>query len=240
MNQSVDQDTVRAHGCVTRSWAKQRFGFALPGMLTKSVHWANVTTYKLLGSHRTFVFEGRNLKYFYHRYNNAASSERTIEIPIVRQFLRPGQNVLEVGNVLNHYSAFAHDVVDKYEMAEGVSNCDIVEYTTSKPYDLIISISTIEHVGWDEPRKEADKPIRAINRMKSFMAQNGTMIVTVPGGYNPHLDEFLESGSLECRRHHRYQRVSWFNDWREVEGFSPGVRYRHPYPFANSLHVIIF
>lgn len=225
---------------VTRSWAKQRLGFALPGALTRSVHWANVTTYKLLGSYRKFAFEGRNLRYFYHQYNHTASNERTIEIPIARQFLRPSLSVLEVGNVLNHYCPFPHDVVDKYEIAHGVTNCDIVDYTTSKRYDLIISISTIEHVGWDEPTKQPDKPVRAIHRMKGLLAERGIMLVTLPGGYNPHLDAFLDSGSCECRRHHRYQRTSWLNEWREVERFTPGVRYRHPYPFANTLHVLIF
>ncbi|MGA8153340.1 MAG: hypothetical protein WB952_20485 [Terriglobales bacterium] len=239
-DQLVDKQMDGTERPVTRSWAKQRLGFALPPVLTKSVHWANVTTYKLLGSHRTFVFEGRDLRYFYHRYNNTASNERTIEIPIVEQFLRPHQNVLEVGNVLNHYHPFPHDVVDKYEVAAGVANCDVVEYSASKRYDLVISISTIEHVGWDEPTREPDKPIRAISALTSFMAQDATMVITVPGGYNPFLDEFLESGSCKPRRHHRYQRMSWLNQWREVENFSPGVRYRHPYPFANTLHVLIF
>jgi hypothetical protein len=239
-NQLVDTKIDEIERPVTRSWAKQRLGFALPPVLTKSVHWANVTTYKLLGSHRTFAFEGRDLKYFYHRYNNTASNERAIEIPIARQFLRSGQGVLEVGNVLNHYYPFPHDIVDKYEVAAGVTNCDIVEFESSKRYDLIISISTIEHVGWDEPTKEPDKAIRAIERMKSLMAAQGDMIITLPGGYNPYLDEFLESTACRCQRHHRYQRMSWLNEWREVESFSPGVRYRHPYPFANSLHVLIF
>lgn len=236
----VDAEADAVERPVTRSWAKQRFGFSLPPVLTRSVHWANVTTYKLLGSHRTFSFEGRDLRYFYHRYNNTASNERTIEVPIAREFLRPGQSVLEVGNVLNHYFPFPHDIVDKYEVGEGVTNCDIVEFTPSRRYDLIVSISTIEHVGWDEPTKDPDKPIRAISQMMRLMAEQGSMIITFPGGYNPYLDEFLESGSCKCRRHHRYQRMSWLNEWREVRSFSPGVRYRHPYPFANTLHVLVF
>ena len=225
---------------ITRSWAKQTLGFALPPTLTRSVHWATVRAYKVLGYHRTFSFEGRNLKYFYHGYNNTASNERAIEIPIAEHFLRPSQTVLEVGNVLNHYHPFPHDVVDKYEVAEGVTNCDIVEFTTAKRYDLIVSISTMEHVGWDEPTKAPDKPIRAINAMKNLMAENATMLITVPGGYNPYLDQCLESGCYPCRRHHRYQRTSWLNQWQEVAKFTSGFRYRHPYPFANTLHVLIF
>jgi len=236
----VNREIDEVERPITRSWARQRFGFALPPLLTRSVHWANLNTYKLFGSHRTFAFAGRDLKYFYHRYNNTTSNERTIEIPIAEQFLRPGLNTLEVGNVLNHYRPFPHDVVDKYEVAPGVTNCDIVEYATPQRYDLIVSISTIEHVGWDEATKDPDKPARAIAAMKRLMAPNATMVITVPGGYNPFLDEFLKSPACDCRKHYRFQRMSWLNEWREVDDFSPGVRYRHPYPFANTLHVLIF
>jgi hypothetical protein len=236
----ADREVTQTHGSVSRSWARQRLGFALPGVLTKSVHWANVTAYQLLGSNRTFPFQGRRLKYFYHHYNHTASNERTIEIPIIEQFVKPGLNVLEVGNVLNHYHPFAHDVIDKYEVAAGVINCDIVDYTTSKRYDLIVSVSTIEHVGWDEPIKQPGKPMLALEAMKRLLAPAATMVVTVPGGYNPFLDEYLDSDLCACRKHYRYQRVSWHNAWQEVTSFTPGFRYRHPYPFASTLHVLIY
>jgi hypothetical protein len=212
----------------------------MPPRLTKSARWAKLNAYRILGSHRRFDFEGQSLKYFYHPYNNTADNERAIELSIAEQFLRPNQNVLEIGNVLNHYRAFPHDVIDKYEVSPGVINCDVTEFTTSTRYDLIVSISTIEHVGWDESTREREKPIRAIERLKTLMAPGATMLITIPGSYNPFLDEFLESGSCTCRLHHRYQRISWLNRWQEVSKFSSGVGYGKPYPCANSLHVLIF
>ena len=52
------------------------------------------------------------------------------------------------------YYKFEHDIVDKYEKKKGIINQDIVDYKPDKKYDLIISISTLEHVGWDETPRE--------------------------------------------------------------------------------------
>jgi len=51
--------------------------------------------------------------------------------------------------VLSHYFAVKHDIVDKYEIAPSVVNEDLVNFKPGKKYDLIVSISTLEHVGWD-------------------------------------------------------------------------------------------
>jgi len=61
-----------------------------------------------------------------------------------------GKNILEIGNVLSRHIKLEHDILDKYETAKGVINEDIVDFKSEKKYDLIISISTLEHVGWDE------------------------------------------------------------------------------------------
>jgi hypothetical protein len=60
------------------------------------------------------------------------------------------RNILEIGNVLSHYFPVNHDIVDKYEKADGVINQDVVHFYSPKKYDLIVSVSTLEHVGWDE------------------------------------------------------------------------------------------
>ena len=57
------------------------------------------------------------------------------------------QRILELGNVLSHYYPVHHDIVDKYEKSSGVSNVDIRDFDTSKDYDLVVSISTFEHIG---------------------------------------------------------------------------------------------
>src|SRR5215204_6122781 len=105
---------------------------------------------------RTFRFRGESYEYLLHRYQVAGLTERTVEIPIAAQLVRKsgGGSVLEIGNVLSHYVDVAHDVVDKYEVAPGVENADVVDLRPGKHYDLIVSISTLEHVGWNEAPRD--------------------------------------------------------------------------------------
>lgn len=101
---------------------------------------------------KTFQFDGREYEYLYHPYNKTWENERGVEIPIFRELLlnHKGKRVLEVGNVLSHYFPIHHEVVKQYEVGSSVINEDIVEFVPQDKYDLILSISTLEHVGWDE------------------------------------------------------------------------------------------
>ena len=112
--------------------------------------------YRLFDKSKIFKFQGQFYTYFDHPYNTTLDNERSIEIPIISKFLSENKddNILEIGNVLSHYFNFEHDVVDKYEKSEGVTNEDVVDFKSSKNYSLIISISTLEHVGWDEDPKD--------------------------------------------------------------------------------------
>lgn len=121
---------------------------------------------------RGFVFQGKKYKYFYHRYNRTWTNERAVEIPIIREIWKEnkGKEVLEIGNVLSHYFSVNHDIVDKYEKAKSIINEDVVNLKPSKKYDLIISISTLEHVGFDEEPKEPEKILRAIENLKNLLS----------------------------------------------------------------------
>jgi SAM-dependent methyltransferase len=144
--------------------------------------------------------------------------------------------VLEIGNVLSHYVPVSHDVVDKYEQGPGVLNTDVLEFDPGKLYDLIISISTLEHVGWDEEAREADKPIRAIDHLATLLTPGGTLMITLPLGYNSHVDE-----ALQTDRHHLdevifLKRISRDNRWLEVTAPEvAGARYGAPFPSANAV-----
>lgn len=104
-----------------------------------------------------FLFNKKLYNYYIAPYNNTHRNERKVEIPIIVDYIRkyPTESILEVGNVLSHYFSNAtHDIVDKYEQAINVLNEDIVDYGSNKKYDLIISISTLEHVGYEEDNGE--------------------------------------------------------------------------------------
>src|SRR3990167_2732239 len=115
--------------------------------------------YWLTRSIRTFTIDQHSYHYFCHPYNTTLANERIVEVPIIwREVQRyQPQRVLEIGNVLHHYFPIKHWVVDKYEKAPGVINRDVVEFYPRQRFDLIVAISTLEHVGWDEsppqPRK---------------------------------------------------------------------------------------
>jgi SAM-dependent methyltransferase len=147
---------------------------------------------------RTFTFQGETYRYFYHKYNTTWRNERAVEIPIVWKIVKKymDRNILEVGNVLSHYFSVNHDILDKYEKAKGVINQDVVNFSTAKKYDLIVCISTLEHVGWDETPREHMKILHAIENLKKLLAPKGKIVITLPLGYNPELDKLLKNGKI--------------------------------------------
>jgi SAM-dependent methyltransferase len=187
----------------------------------------------------TFLFANRTYRYFRHPYNATWRNERAVEIPIVAEALAgaPGGRVLEVGNVLGHYLSSEHEVVDKYEPGPGVLNMDVLDFHPAERYDLILSVSTLEHVGWDDEERDPAKIPRAVGHLRSLLAPGGRAIVTVPLGYNSQLDQLLRDGALPFDSEHWLLRVAR-DEWREVaRGSFDWPRYGSPYPGANGLLV---
>ncbi|NYE38739.1 SAM-dependent methyltransferase [Nocardioides cavernae] len=168
--------------------------------------------------HGTFEWDGRRLPYFVHDYHYTWLNERAVEVALAHDLLRrhPGASVLEAGNVLHHYGADAHVVVDKYEQAPGVLNLDVADLDLGRTFDLVLAISTLEHVGLDEDVLDPDKPVRAIERLRAHVAPGGLLWVTHPVGYNRALDDRLRSGALAPRRLRALLREETRNTWREV------------------------
>jgi hypothetical protein len=127
-----------------------------------------------------------------------------------------GGRILEVGNVLGLYAPRDHVVVDKYERAPGVLNVDALELRDAHGYDLIVSISTIEHIGWDEHPRDPDRALRAIEHLAKLLVPGGTFMFTVPSGYNPHLDRTLAAGEVPLTRLSALLRDGRRTRWREV------------------------
>jgi hypothetical protein len=194
--------------------------------------------YRVVKSRRRFSVGGRRYPYFYHRYNSTWKTERTVEIPIVWEIVQAhaGKRILEVGNVLSHYFPVTHDIVDKYERAPGVLNEDIVDYRSARPYDLIVSISTIEHVGWDEEPREPEKLLRAVEHLRTLVAPGGLIVLTLPLAYNPAMDAMLRDGRLRFPRRHSLKRVSADNRWAEVSwGEIERAEFNRPFRGINGL-----
>jgi hypothetical protein len=195
-----------------------------------------------LKSSRTFKFQGNTYSYFYHRYNATWRNERAIEVPIVWEIVRDyrGKEILEVGNVLSHYFSVEHDILDKYEKADNVINHDVVDFFFSKQYDLVVSISTLEHVGWNEEPRDPVKILHAIENLRNHLAPEGKIVVTLPIGLNSDLDRLLHDGKIEfaglyCMKRIPGKHNAWIEtDWEDVKDAEFGG-----FPFSRTYGLII-
>ncbi len=156
--------------------------------------------YQLLWK-KTFLYNGKNIKYIYHPYNASYNNERKVEIALAKRFLEEEccnlsnkNSLLEVWNVLSHYISVKHLVIDKYEKDwyMYLINKDILEYSSYVAFDRVISISTIEHIWFDEWEQNWKKSIKAIKYiLDKLLVSWWKAFFTFPWWYNPELDRLL-------------------------------------------------
>ena len=190
-------------------------------------------------SKKKFLFEDKQYPYFIHPYNYTWRSERAIEIPIIKTYLdnKKGKRMLEVGNVLSHYYKVTHDIVDNYEIAKGVINEDIMKFKPKRNYDMIFSISTLEHVGVDGVR-EPGKAVKTIKKLQTLLAPRGLLAFTIPLGYNPVLDKAIFNGRLSLSKKYFFKKVSNDNKWIQIEeGRAKSAMYGFPFRWGNVIVV---
>jgi hypothetical protein len=170
------------------------------------------------------LYRDVTLRCLVHPYNTTWRNERAIEIPIAQWFIaqREGRG-LEVGHVLGHYQrGLSHTVLDLYERAAGVINEDVAEYTPSSPFDWIVSVSTLEHVGRDETPKDPAKAGHAISNLQSMLKPSGRMLITAPLGYSPGLDRVIEDGSTVVEAFYSRTGPRWLQRDRDEAIATPG------------------
>lgn len=170
------------------------------------------------------------MRYFAHPYNATWRNERAVEIPIARHFIERWPHDargLEVGNVLAHYQAVNHTVLDKYEVAKGVINEDIVDYA-AEPFDWIVAVSTLEHVGVNEPGpRDPSKVAVAIGNLRALLARDGRLLITAPYGFSPGLDNIIRDGLVNTEVFYERRPSAWMPVAREAVMGAP-VPVAHP------------
>jgi len=212
-------------------WFVKRFGLLQLFSKTLGMLFAPLIIY-LKGTH-TFVAEGQAFALFYHRYNTTWANECAVEIPLARSFIdsHPGR-LLEVGNVLSHYFPASWDILDKFEKGSRVINEDILSFKPRQKYVTIVSISTFEHIGYDDESDEsADKIVLAYrNIVDNCLAPRGNFFMTTPINYNPHMDKIINTNAFGFESLHFLKRVSR-NAWKQVSK-EQALRCRYGYPFS--------
>ncbi|MDA1044747.1 MAG: hypothetical protein O3C57_05930 [Verrucomicrobia bacterium] len=188
---------------------------------------------------KSFVLNGE--KVAYRIDPRILNTERIVEIGLATATIekRCDGSWLEIGNVLSNYLRSRHDIVDKYEHAPGVQNEDIVAFNPGKRYDLVVSLSTLEHVGFDEPEIEPEKILHAIKHIKeNLLAPGGIFLATVPIGHNPHLDKYLNEERWGFSETFYMKRTAAWGTWRQVDR-EEAMRstYGQPYACANAIAI---
>jgi SAM-dependent methyltransferase len=179
-----------------------------------------------------FTYHGEQLDGIDEPYNYTAQNERAVELAVAFRFVDEAHgDGLEVGNVLGHYGVRGHRVVDLFESGKGVENVDV--FDVAGEYDWIVSISTVEHVHYDTGPRDSGAALAAIRHMESLLAPGGRMLVTVPMGHNPTLDESLVGGigterACTLTRHGK--------GWRQTKAITPKP-YGATTPWAESVWI---
>jgi hypothetical protein len=184
-----------------------------------------------------FVLRGKKLKYITSQYNQSTYNERSVEVAVGLDAVKNHQNILEIGAVLPHYRKPTWDVVDKFELGKGIQNVDIIDFKPKQKYDYIISLSTFEHIGYDDTVKDQKKAYEAVEHVKKHcLKKGGTFLMSLPIGYNPHIHPYLKKNLFNMDRIVYLKRVNWHNEWQEVANLDiDEVRYSSPYNNANAL-----
>jgi hypothetical protein len=192
---------------------------------------------------RKFIFNKQSYPYFLNPYNASYANERAVEISIFKKIIKKNQKkkILEIGNVLSHYLKklpHHHTIVDKYEEAIGVINEDALTYKSKKKFNLIIAVSTFEHIGFNEEDKDKNKISKVIKNLLTMLNKNGQLIFSVPIGHNPYLDKAIKDKKLPLTKSVFLKRNSKINTWIETDKETAlKQKYNSPYPNANAIMV---
>lgn len=166
----------------------------------------------------SFTLDGETYVCVHHRHNATWLNERAVELSVAKRALDDADcgRVLEVGDVLGHYFRCDHEVVDKYERGRRVIPIDVLDFRPRERYHLVLSVSTLEHVGWDEEPRDPDRALAAVEHLTELLTPGGRLLVTLPVGYNGVLDRAIATGSTPFSSVRALRREASGHTWREL------------------------
>lgn len=233
---------MRTFSNIKRAYGREGISYVIRIGLVTATGFFWVWYYKILRSSEIFEFQGNHYHYLFHHYCTTWRNERTVLIPIiwdiVKRYQEQNKRILELGNVLSYVYKVNHDVLDKYEIVDGVINEDVVEFHPSVKYDLIISIVTLTSVGWDETPRDPMKTLHAVDNLKNILAPGGEMVLAFGIRYNTEMDMLLRNGIIRFDQQYYLERISGYR-WRQVNSFNDikDLNYDYSIPTANGVVV---
>jgi hypothetical protein len=101
---------------------------------------------------------------------------------------------------------------------------------------LIVSISTLEHIGRDDDTNDPDKIFSVINNLRNCLSAKGLLIFSIPIGYNQSLDNNIFQGNININDKYYLQRKTKDNRWAEIsEETAKLSQYNFPYRAGNAI-----
>lgn len=176
-------------------------------------------------------------EYFDHSYNSTITNERCVEVPLGFYFLDKfdRNKIIEIGAVTPYYTnCVYHKVYDVYDPYDKSDRTDLTESDFSFDGYNVLSISTIEHIGFGDYGLPKDD-FKALKFLKRIINESRNYLITFPWGYNKIFDnQFLDS-KINFSLMKRVSQNEWVIDSsKNLEN----VVYNHPYVCGNALLVI--
>lgn len=192
-------------------------------------------------SNHTFQITHMHYRYVVAAHNVTWTNERAVELGYAEALLArfSNEHVLEVGNVLRQYFSAGWEVCDKYDYGPGINNVDVRALQPNRNFKLIISLSTLEHVGFDEPVMSRTGFVDSVSNLRRFLAPDGELHITVPIGYNPDVDNALLENTCAFQQVHYLRRIGWMKWVETTKDDALKREYGQPYPCANSLAICV-
>ena len=193
-----------------------------------------------LGPRRHVNLQGQRIPLEYDFRRWMWRNERCLELALGRLALavHTPHTVLEIGNVMPLAGAHGHTVVDKYETGAGIINEDVLTFASGRRYGLVLSISTFEHVGWDEEPRDPDKASAALSRLSGLVEEDGALLVTIPVGDHRRLERSFVADDGPFDAVSLFVKASRLARWEPRPPAERGnVRYGSPYANGNAVLV---
>jgi hypothetical protein len=164
----------------------------------------------------SFDYGGDSYEVLSHWYGRAWENSLGVEVPVVREFISGvgGEDLLEVGNVLNWYGlGRGHLVLDRWNRSSTryVWNMDIRSFTWADLFDRVVGIRVMEQIR-DSDGDPVVQMKRVVSKIRSLLSVGGKGLVTVEVGKSPTIDAHILNGDIKFDQ---IRGLIYLNKWEE-------------------------